>query len=462
MKSKSLYKFIIISLMVSIVALSLSAVHARTVSPFTDITTHKYRESIQFLWERGIVSGYSVDKFWPDNKITRAELLKIVLSANTGDVGTKTWCFSDIQDQWYAKYACYAQSHWIINWYDDGTFKPNQNITIAESLKVALNTFDIPTGDPGSDARYQPYFEFVHNNNIFSKYGLKHDMPMTRGMMAFLVHQLMLERERKVTFDNQRKVSSLGCGKEQPEFIPTSSVVNGQTRNYITVIGKNYNKNTPIKLIFAFHGRTNPNTMVRSYYKIEQASKWDAIIVYPSGLPEAWPSRNRSNPGDKSDKLRDFALFDQLLEEFSNNYCINKDQVFVVWHSLGAWFTNSLACARGDVIRAIGSVGWGTTINNCNGPVAAMIMHHPDDNLASFSSAITARNQLLKQNSCGPETIEIWPEGGNCVQYINCQTDAPVIRCPHSQSTDNRGNYYPHVRPDFAWQAIRNFFTAQK
>lgn len=126
--------------------------------------------------------------------------------------------------------------------------------------------------------------------------------------------------------------------------------------------------------------------MVRGYYGIEKASQGNAIVVYPSGLPEEGPSRNRSAPGDKSDKLRDFALFDQLLEEFSSSYCIDIDQVFVVGHSLGAWFTNSLSCARGDVIRAIGSVGGGTTTNACNGPVAAMIMHHPNDNLSSFRS----------------------------------------------------------------------------
>lgn len=74
---------------------------------------------------------------------------------------------------------------------------------------------------------------------------------------------------------------------------------------------------------------------------------------------------------------------------------------------MGAWFTNSLACARGDVIRAIGSVGGGTTINTCSGPTAALIMHNPEDNLASFKSGIGARDQLLKQNSCGPETVDL-------------------------------------------------------
>lgn len=41
-----------------------------------------------------------------------------------------------------------------------------------------------------------------------------------------------------------------------------------------------------MKIIFAFHGRTNSNTMVRGYYDIEEESQGDAIIVYPSGLSE--------------------------------------------------------------------------------------------------------------------------------------------------------------------------------
>jgi len=109
---------------------------------------------------------------------------------------------------------------------------------------------------------------------------------MTRGQMAYLVYKLLLEKNGTIQFDGIRDVKSAGCGKLQPDITPTSSVVNGITRNYITVIGNNYNPNTPMKIIFAFHGRTNPNTMVRTYYGIEQASRGDAIIIYPAGLPE--------------------------------------------------------------------------------------------------------------------------------------------------------------------------------
>lgn len=430
---------------------------------FSDVAWHQYRDSIEFLYDYGVVEGYPNGTFGPDLAINRAEIMKIILASSlTGDLGTGHNCFPDVRNDWFAKYVCYAQSHGMIKGYTDGTFKPLQQVIIAEGLKMGLEGFSITTAEAGQDAWYQPYIEFVHNNTIFSKYSLLPNKNMTRGEMAYLVYQLMLEKEGSRTFTNQREVASFGCGKEWPVVPPTASLVNGQLRHYITVIGNKYNKNVPMKIIFAFHGRTNSNTMVRGYYDIEEESQGDAIIVYPSGLSEEWPSRNRSNPWDTPSQLRDFDLFDQLLKEFEDNYCINTDQVFVVGHSLGAWFTNSLSCARGDVIRAIGSVGGGTTIGDCNGPVAALIMQNPDDNLSPYSVGITARDQMLRQNSCGETTIPVGPEGGNCVEYTDCQKDAPVIWCPHSDSTSEHGIYYPHTWPDFAGKTIWEFFVAQK
>ncbi len=430
---------------------------------FSDVDWYTYRESIQYLYDHGVVEWYPNGTFGPHLAINRAEIMKIILVSSLGSaIGSGSNCFPDVGNDWFAKYICYAQSHGMIKWYTDGTFKPMQEVIVAEALKMWLEGFSIVSHEIGQGPWYQPYIDFVHDNTIFSKYSLLPNKNMTRGEMAYLVHQLMLEKEGNRTFTNQRIVASSGCGKQAPSFAPTSSVVNGQTRNYITVIGNTYNENVPMKIIFAFHGRTNPNTMVRGYYDIEEASKGDAIIVYPSGLPEEGPSRNRSNPWDIASQLRDFALFDQLVKEFEDNYCINKDQIFVVGHSLGAWFTNSLSCARGDIIRAIGSVGGGTTIGACNGPVAAMIMQNPDDNLSSYAAWLTARDQLLRQNSCWDEIQSVGPEWWNCVEYIDCQKDAPVIWCPHSDSLNEQGNYYPHTWPDFAGEMIWDFFVAQK
>ncbi|EKD24498.1 MAG: hypothetical protein ACD_80C00226G0001, partial [uncultured bacterium (gcode 4)] len=381
-----------------------------------------------------------------------------VISSLGDDIGSLSNCFPDVRGERFARYVCYAKDHGIVKGYDDGTFKPYQNVAVVEALKMGIESFAINVSQVSSnDSWYQPYLDFVHNNTIFSKYWLSPTKNMTRGEMAYLVHQLMLEKEGSREFTNQRDVTSAGCGKEPPSTTPTSSVVNGLTRHYITDIGNNYNKNTPIKIIFAFHGRTNSNAQVQEYYDLDEESNGNAIIIYPAGLPEEGPSRSWSSPWDKSYQLRDFALFDQLLKEFENNYCINKDQVFVAGHSLGAWFTNTLSCARGDVIRAIGSVWGGTTINKCSWPVVGMIMQNPADNLSPYSAWVTARDQMLKQNMCWTQTT---PYGsvGNCVIYTQCQKDTTVIWCPYTDSYESHGTFYPHMRPNYAGGMIMDFF----
>lgn len=428
---------------------------------FTDTEWYQYRDAVEFLANRDIVKWYPDGSYGVDRTITRAELLKIVLEATVSDqlTGGES-CFPDVdQEEWYAPYLCYAKTNNIIKGYPDGSAKPDNSVTIAEALKIALNTFSTDAEEWKWNDRYQPYIAFVHDNTIFSKFALNPHASMSRGRMAHLVHKLILDREKTEPFTWVRKNLSAWCEMRlSPPEAPTTSVVNGVTRSYLTTIGNEYEPKKSVPLIVAFHGRTNSNTMVRQYYKLDRVTQGEAIIIYPSWLPEWWPSRTRSSPGDKSDKLRDFALFDKIVEDIGNQYCIDLDKVYVVWHSLWAWFTNSLACARGDVIRAIGSVGWGTTKNTCTWPTAAVIMQHPDDNLSSYGAGVTARDQLLLQNGCGPETKPTWPSRWGCVEYTNCLADAPVIRCEHNDDIDHRDVYYPHKRPDWAGQYIWDFF----
>ncbi len=430
---------------------------------FSDIATYKYADSIKYITDRWIVKWYPDGTYWPNREITRAELMKIIFEgvARQTDRSLYTGCFDDVNKQWYAWYICYAKQNNLVKWYPDNTFKPAQKVTVAEALKITLWWFSMWVVEWKWMQWYQPFVDFVHNNSIFSKYGLSPVRNFTRGEMAYLVHQLMLQKEGKRVFSGVRDSLSKWCGKTRPVSQPMVSIVNGEPRTYITAVWSNYDERVPTKLIFAFHGRTNPNTMVRSYYKVEQAAKWNAIVIYPLWLPEEGPVRNWMNPWDKPDQLRDYALFDQLMKEMGEAYCIDLDQIYVVGHSLWAWFTNSLACARGDVIRGIGSVWWSVTKSACTGPVAAVIMHHPEDNLASFAGWVAARDLLLQQNGCWPETTPVWPVGGNCVKYTNCLADAPVVRCAHDDGIDERGVYYPHTWPDFAWEYIWDFFSSQ-
>lgn len=68
-------------------------------------------------------------------------------------------------------------------------------MTIAEALKIAFESFAMPVTESSEARRYEPYIDFAHNNNIFSKYAIYPDSLMTRGQMAYLVHQLVLAKE---------------------------------------------------------------------------------------------------------------------------------------------------------------------------------------------------------------------------------------------------------------------------
>ena len=447
---------------------------------FDDIKGHPYAESIEYLADTGVVKGYGDGIFGPDKGVTRAEMAKIVLKWLLSDeeLGNEGNCFDDVSEQRFSRYICFAKQNDIVKWYPDNSFKPNQWVTMAEGFKIALEAYEEPVEQARDGKRYTPYIEYVHDQGLFSKHGLQPNQKMTRAQMSYLTHQLALNKtgevlfsSASVAFDNEEIVriasddenaSELSHGCEAPSLpsiAPTSTEVRGIQRSFISSIGDKVKAGEPTKLIIAFHGRTSPNAEVRKYYGLEKAWDEDAIILYPAGLPEAGPSRNRRATGDPSDEMRGFEFFDAMVEDISHQYCIDKDEIYVVGHSLGAWFTHSLACARGDVIRATGSVWWSTTANECTWTTASLIMHNPNDRLASFSGWVTARDQLLEQNSCWSETSPVWPPKGNCVEYTNCAEWAPVVWCPHSEDyLAWNGAYYPHTWPSFAGEMIWEFF----
>ena len=75
----------------------------------------------------------------PDGEINRAELTKMVVAAIIQpDEKTFNNCFSDVEDQWFAPYICYAKDKGWVAGYDDGNFKPESQITRVEAMKIIL------------------------------------------------------------------------------------------------------------------------------------------------------------------------------------------------------------------------------------------------------------------------------------------------------------------------------------
>jgi len=107
-------------------------------SKFSDVnSSHWYGNYVCFLSEQGIIDGYTDGTFRPNANITRAELVALVAKAlNINDRYTNY--FSDTEGMWASNAISAINSFGWIKGYADGTFKPNANITRAETT-VFLN-----------------------------------------------------------------------------------------------------------------------------------------------------------------------------------------------------------------------------------------------------------------------------------------------------------------------------------
>jgi hypothetical protein len=108
---------------------------------FTDISDdHPNAEDILYLKTNKIMTGYSDGSFGPDKQINRAELMKTIMVAVGMPAETASYknCFSDVTDQWFAQYVCYAKSQRWISGYSNGTFLPGNDVSRAEAIKMVI------------------------------------------------------------------------------------------------------------------------------------------------------------------------------------------------------------------------------------------------------------------------------------------------------------------------------------
>lgn len=105
---------------------------------FSDIDeSHWAYAGIEKLVEAGIIEGYTDGTFNPEGNITRAELVKIVNLIYSYTDKQDFANLSDIKpEDWFYDHVLIAQKAGYIIGFEDGTFRPNDDITREQLCKI--------------------------------------------------------------------------------------------------------------------------------------------------------------------------------------------------------------------------------------------------------------------------------------------------------------------------------------
>lgn len=400
---------------------------------FNDIEYSWYKDAILNLSTQWFTQGYGDGRYGTENNITRAEILTILLraSAITLPKIPDEKCFPDVDTKmWYHKYICAAHQLGIANGFEDGKFKPNDSVTTLEALAFWNKAFGLNINTSDGEKWYEQLREFADNNNIMATHGYTLGTKISRGKSAELIIRLQEYSKTKSALSYKSK----GC--EATHALPSKNIIQiaGKDREYNLFVPDNYSNNKQYSLIVASHGRTNSNDRVQGYMWLDR-NQTDFIVAYPAWLP--------SGSAFSWSEKESITFFDALIQQVADNYCINRDHVFLVGHSLGGWFTQKVACLRGELVNAMAAVGSGPYGSNCTGPATSLFFQNFDDQLSSYASGVSARNTREKVNECTDVTEEIKIGPLTCTHWTECSADTSVVWCEWYTGYGNDPHSWP-------------------
>ncbi len=183
---KKLFALLVCGALLILSAPLLSSASESTGFSDLDFSDPAY-DAIDWMQTNGIVEGYEDGTFQSLNKINRAEFMKIVVESIT-DEATGSFCFPDVNDEWFAKYVCYGHEMGLVDGYPDGTFQPANEINFAEASKIVTNALGLElteteTGDPW----YRAYVEPLAELNAVPLSISDLDKSIARGEMAEVI-----------------------------------------------------------------------------------------------------------------------------------------------------------------------------------------------------------------------------------------------------------------------------------
>lgn len=245
--------------------------------------------------------------------------------------------------------------------------------------------------------------------------------------------------------------ASAGCGKGARPAGGEITVA----EQYILTFPPTYDGNTPMPVVFGFHGANNTNVSFREGDAGTKGTDFEKLYVmaYVKSIGSNWIQQLSDN----------FGRFDAVYAELASKHCIDTSRVFAMGHSSGAMFTTNLVCRPDARLRAVAPVASGQVNGNCRAVPALLIQGEADSVVGASNSAAHAA-RYIEGNGCSEASLALSVPScksrqtgsvtPGCFEYQSCGAN-PTVLCTHNDLFYSSTN---HGWPCFANQTILDFF----
>ncbi len=137
---------------------------------YSDVSEYYvFKDAIAQLTEDEVIEGYEDGTFKPEQEINRVEALKMIFEANEIELTDEdiTLNFPDTDSsEWYAPYLKTGLSEGIVAGHDDGYFRPEDTVNRVEALKMHLLASDIDFENVEGEEWYSGYLQYGIDNAL--------------------------------------------------------------------------------------------------------------------------------------------------------------------------------------------------------------------------------------------------------------------------------------------------------
>jgi len=160
-------------------------------------------ESALDLGKYGIMNGFPDGSLRLENKVTRAQMAKMVITALGREkidpyAGADSSMFRDMKKTHWA-YACVSEAFMcrIISGFPDSTFRPDDDVTYEQAIKIMVcvlryDNYVLQSRPQGAELQYpQDYIKIAKDLGLLEGAPLDLKQPATRGFIATMISKAL-------------------------------------------------------------------------------------------------------------------------------------------------------------------------------------------------------------------------------------------------------------------------------